>query len=436
MTAQSPGAPRLKAVDVFTPGAFPKHTYVERDAAAMEQRLRDGLATPGQIVSISGPSKSGKTVLVEKVVGKEALIAVTGAGVKNPDQIWERVLDWLQVPSSVTSTDVRSRKTSATASAKGGAKLFGVGGEIGGSTGFESGGERGHSKTSGRGGLMHVVRELANTEYVLLIDDFHYMSRKVQKDVAKQLKEAVRQGVKICTASVRHRSDDVIRANPDLRGRVLSLDLEYWSEESLLQIAYLGFKKLGATLDKASIQRFATESAGSPQLMQSICLHACFDQDLRLATTDGIRQLNLNAAQAYKIFEATAAATDYRTLVDVLDSGPKKRGRERSLYKLADGDEGDVYTAILQAVASDPPRLSFEYDDILKRVASVCRGKEPPAGSSITAALEQMAKLAAENSPEQRAIDWDDSRTKPVLDIPDPYLLFYLRWSGHILRRG
>jgi hypothetical protein len=41
-----------------------------------------------------------------------------------------------------------------------------------------------------------------------------------------------------------------------------------------------------------------------------------------------------------------------------------------------------------------------------------------------------MSKLAVEKFPNERAIDWDEQ--KQILDIPDPYLLFYLRWSGRL----
>jgi hypothetical protein len=41
-----------------------------------------------------------------------------------------------------------------------------------------------------------------------------------------------------------------------------------------------------------------------------------------------------------------------------------------------------------------------------------------------------MSKLALEKFPNERAIDWDDQ--KQVLDLPDPYLLFYLRWSKRL----
>ena len=59
---------RLYATDVFTPNDFPEHTYVRREGEDLEQRLERALATPKVVVSISGPSKSGKTVLDRKSV--------------------------------------------------------------------------------------------------------------------------------------------------------------------------------------------------------------------------------------------------------------------------------------------------------------------------------------------------------------------------------
>ena len=44
----------IRAVDVFTPGSFPTHTYVERGDHDLEAELRRTLATPGQIVSLAG----------------------------------------------------------------------------------------------------------------------------------------------------------------------------------------------------------------------------------------------------------------------------------------------------------------------------------------------------------------------------------------------
>ena len=50
----------LKAQDVFTPGAFPSHTYVARTGEQLESALRDAIDTRGQIVSLVGPSDPGR----------------------------------------------------------------------------------------------------------------------------------------------------------------------------------------------------------------------------------------------------------------------------------------------------------------------------------------------------------------------------------------
>jgi hypothetical protein len=421
---------RLRATEIFTPGAFPSHTYVERSDKEYEARLKDALETTGQIISLSGPSKSGKTVLVERVVGSDSLITVTGAGVADPADVWERVLDWMDAPAETTRARTTEQGLSLGTEAKGkvGIPLVAQG-EAGAKAEVQIGRYTAAGAVHRRRGMNQVIGEVANSDFVVLIDDFHYMPRAVQDEVAKQVKEAARQGVKIIIASVAHRSDDVVRANPELRGRVMAVDLDYWEAHNLRLIAEAGFRLLNGELNKASLDDFVTESAGSPQLMQAICLNACFELELR-TTLDAWTQLTPTKDKRRGILERTAATTDFRSLVDVLDSGPKTRGTERKTYKFKDGTEGDVYRCILKAVAADPPRLSFPYDEILHRVHEICTIEEP-VGSSITGSCLHLSKLALERFPKERVIDWDES--KPVLDIPDPYLLFYLRWSGRLL---
>lgn len=130
-----------------------------------------------------------------------------------------------------------------------------------------------------------------------------------------------------------------------------------------------------------------------------------------------------------KIYQQTSASTDFRSLVDVLDSGPRTRGTERNNFSFRDGSQGDVYRCILKSLAADPPKLSFGYDELTRRAAIIC-GDESPPGSSMVRGCTQMSKLAIEKFPAERVIEWDEQ--KQIIDIPDPYLLFYLRWSGRL----
>jgi hypothetical protein len=91
--------------------------------------------------------------------------------------------------------------------------------------------------------------------FVLFIDDFHYISREAQVQLAQHIKEAIRQGVVIICASVSYHSDDVLRANADLRGRIVTIDVDYWQPGVLQRIAEQGFRALHASANRAGPRR-------------------------------------------------------------------------------------------------------------------------------------------------------------------------------------
>jgi len=425
----------MNVTEIFTPSDYPLYTYVARDEERIEDRLREALKTPGEIVSVSGPSKSGKTVLIEKVTGRDNLITITGAGLSDASQVWDRALDWMGSPSQTSETTTSTIGASATATAKGGLTL-----PLVGSIGAEGGGGVSGSRASGatetrsRAGLPQVVREIGNSSFVLLIDDFHYMPGPVQAEVAKQIKEAARQRVKIVTASVPHRSDDVVRSNPELRGRVRTVDTKPWKVSELLRIAELGFPAAGLRLPETTMREFAVESSQSPQLMQAICLQVCFTLKQYEARTP-ITDRQLSPAEVQTAYEETSTRTDFASLIKSMHAGPKIRGTERKEFDLTDGSRGDVYRSLLLALQADPPTLSFQWNEISRRVQATCRPDSPQA-ASLSTACAQIAKIAREMYPNQRVVDWEGDPVN-LLSIEDPYFLFYLRWSDKLagLRR-
>ena len=423
---------RLSAGEVFTPNSFPNHTYVQRDQQLQEKLLTNWVDTSGQIASVSGPSKAGKTVLVERVVGGGNLITVSGASIREPDQLWERVLDWYGEPHSTiatradTRTEVKGNERGATLG------LPGTNATNRSLASNQNATMETTAATAHRRGLPQVVQELANTKFTILLDDFHYIPNNIQSDVAQQLKDAAGRGVRICVASVPHRADNVVRALPELRGRVLAVDVDYWNRKELLEIPRLGCELLGIHIDNPSLTMFATEAAGSPQLMQSICRWMCLQLAVREAVTPP-RAVTLDEATRKEILFLTSQTVDFRSLLRALIAGPKARPGERKKYNHRDGKEGDVYLTLLRAIAMDPPRLTLEYGELGKRLEELCRPNEPPDGASIVrtcVALGQIAQTMAE--PTGPSLEWDDR--DQVLVLPDPYLLFYLRWSGVLER--
>lgn len=413
----------MRATEVFTPGKLPEVTYVDTHLASRVTQLNDALDTGAAVISLSGPSKSGKTVFVEKSIGKDRLIQVTGAGVTHAGKLWDRVFDLIGTPIPKTHTASRSFDGSTSGKVGGTVGVFLQGkGEVAVSGAWSRGSSEQHDLSTDH--LQLLIRELQGTNLVIFVDDFHYIPKDVQVEVANQIKEAIRSNVIFVVASVPYHSDDAIRANSDLRGRSIKLDFDYWKPEQLKSIATKGFSALNLVVDDAFVAGLAAEAAGSPQLMQSLCLTTCFEAGVRERLPHP-KSIDADKALLQRVCSRTAATSDYSSTVAKLREGPKTRGQDRKSYILGDNSTTDVYPLILRAVALDPPELTLRYANLQKRISSLCKG-EQPSGSSVTGACLHIASIA--NESENRSIvEWDGEND--VLDIRDPYLLFFLRWS-------
>lgn len=418
----------MKIQQVFTPNDIPTVTYVDRSDHKLEQKLRDYFNTPKMVISVSGPSKSGKTVLVKKVIPEEELISVNGATITSPEDLWEKVLGWMGSPSETTVSDSISNEISGSVNAGGRLKIplvaeGGAQAEFAGSRGW--GGET--SKSFSRDGLQQVIKEIADSSFAVFIDDFHYINPAFRDEIGRQIKAAAENGVRVVTASVPHRADDVVRSNPELRGRVAAVDLAYWTQSELQQIARKGFAALNVELAPRVERQLAAEAFGSPQLMQAICLNLGFEIDVR-ETKAKLERVEVGVTLLDETMLRTSSLTDFSTMLTALHTGPRIRGTERKEHDFIDGSKGDVYRSILLAIAKDPAELALPYDKILSRVREVCL-TEPPVGSSITSALEQMHGIAAAGEPGSSPLSWDGD----ALTITDPYFLFFLRASNKLL---
>ena len=353
-----------RTIKVFTPSDMPSYTYVQRPTHNLEERLRQAFDVPKMIVSISGPSKSGKTVLVNKVVEKNNLIHLYGATIRSADELWSQTLQWMDAPSS--RVEMHGSSTTVGTEVQGEGKVsipLVAGAKAGGKGSLERTTGKEVSKTFTSGGLQQVVKEIGGSSFVLFVDDFHYIQKDVQTELGKQIKAAAEAGVRICTASVPHRKDDVVRSNPELRGRVTGIDSDYWNEDELAQIAYRGFTELNMDVSLNVIKRFVEEAFGSPQLMQAICLNACFEQQVN-ETLAEMQRFEISFVDIERIFERTSTLTNFSSMIEQLHKGPRQRGVERKEYVFTDGSKGDVYRCVLLAMKADPPRLSFKYDAV------------------------------------------------------------------------
>jgi hypothetical protein len=410
----------MKASEVFTPGKFPEFTYIEDHLVKHAQVLHDSLDS-SMTVTLSGPSKSGKTVFIEKNIGKDRLVPISGAGVNSPNELWARVFAVVGTPLPTKVTETSGFQGSAGGKVSGGipglAKAeVNTGGTWNNSTATQSDAAIDY--------LSLLIKELAGSGLVVFIDDFHYVKPEAQEEISNQIKDAAAKGVLFVLAAVPYHADDAVRANADLRGRAIKLDFNYWKKPELLKIAIIGFEALNIAMPLGFVEALADEAAGSPQLMQALCLNSCFEMGIReranetAAPTADLLLIN-------QVCTRTAQTTDYTSIVNLMKDGPKTRGTERNSHLLKTGEVCDVYPLIVKAIALAPPELTIRYANLQQRITNLC-AKDTPSGSSVTGACGHMCLIA--NASEGRNIlEWDAAHD--VLDILDPYLLFFIRWG-------
>ncbi len=400
---------KFKANDVFKPGSFPEHTYISRTSSefsySYEFRLKQALNTSGFLTSVIGPSKTGKTVLCEKVIGPNNIVSLTGSDFKHSASFWMTVAN-----KAGLSIEGQQIQTTSTA----GERLPGVSQSVSSSTmeKFVTGKDQ-------------VIEYFKENNLVLLLDDFHYASEELQLEIAQQLKDAIRKEFPAIVVSLPHRADDAIRKNPDLSGRLSLINIEPWKPDALQKIAVTGFEALGITIDPRLVEILAAESLTSPQLMQTICLNLCLlleiDSDVSITKIE-------DPSTLHTAFRATTTNLPYKEIAKRFKTGPSTRGQKRKTFTLDDGEEADTYELLLKAIAIDPPSTALSLDSLKLRFDKILGDQlSKPDKNSIKKTIVQTQTIIETSDSIYQVFEWKDE----VLYILEPLFLFYLRWGMH-----
>lgn len=392
---------KLKAEDVFRPGAFPEYTYISRKSAVSdlpyEFRLMQAIKVSGFLTSLVGPSKMGKTILCEKVIGFENIVEVSGADFNENTDFWKLVA---AKAGLAYEGQFSSEKKIADTSDKYSKRET-------------------YSLTKDK-----IIEYYKNQNLVLVIDDFHYAPEGKRMQIAQQLKDAIRRGFKAIVVSLPHRADEAIRRNADLSGRLSMINMESWEVNDLKEIAKVGFEKLDIQIDEEVAAQIAVESLSSPQLMQYICLNICTILEMSGSNCRRVGREILETAYRY-----TTANFEYGDVVSLMQKGPNMRGKSRNRFQADNGQEYDIYELIVKSIAENPPimKLKLEFEDVKERIYRFIAGDcKKPAPQAIKESLVKLQELLDGREDIFKVLDWKEG----VLYILDPLFLFYLRWGG------
>ena len=93
--------PAFETNEVFVAGKQPTVTYNPRDSHHLEQEVRAYVDQPGKALSVSGPTKSGKTVLIERLLPPDRAVWLQGSDIESVGAFWNAILDQLDAYDEV-----------------------------------------------------------------------------------------------------------------------------------------------------------------------------------------------------------------------------------------------------------------------------------------------------------------------------------------------
>ncbi|GAA2154593.1 hypothetical protein GCM10009760_53650 [Kitasatospora kazusensis] len=356
---------------VFVVGRLPTVTYNPREKWGLEGQLAEYLEDRGTLLSVSGPTKTGKTTLLQNVT--DDAIWLSGGAISSRQEFWNTVAE-----------------------------------ELGGNP----------------GSLNSARKELLTAGKCLIVDDFHYIDQDVQLEIVRSLKDLVFRGQAVIFASVPHRAYDAVRVEKEMTGRVTHLGIQPWDYDDLISIPQRGFKALNLTDDDGALaHRLAKESFSSPHLMQQFCKQLC---KVNNVTKRAVRPTPVQSPGSWQDFFRQSAADTSKAAFDLLAQGPRRR-TDRIQRELQDGRTVDIYGAVLEAIAHTGPALSIGYDQLRISLRGVLKS-DVPQRHEVTRVLDQMTKIAKDEIEGEPVVDYDEGLS--TLHVSDPYFAYYLRW-GH-----
>lgn len=402
---------------VFVPGGRPTVTYVPRDRLRLEEAVDTYLREGAAILSVSGPTKTGKTVLLRNRVSDA--VWLSGGVLESVDDFWNAIADGLGVFTSVAESSADSEGGSETAGGSG--TLAVVSGKY---ERTETVGRTvSSSKMRDRSARSAAREALASGSETLVIDDFHYITPAVQGKIVRGLKDLIFDGLRVIVAAVPHRAYDVVRVEKEMTGRVTQLPVGFWDADDLEAIAIRGFDELGVRDPSQLRLRLVEESFGSPHLMQEFCRELCKANGVTQTVSE---PLDLQEPVWEQFFRSRASSAS-KTAFDLLARGPRQRS-DRKIRTLKDGTETDIYGLVLRAIATTGPRTQLTYEQLRGAVRLIIES-EPPQRHEITRVLEEMASIAQDKIDGEPVVDYDEELG--TLHIADPYFAYFLRWGEH-----
>ncbi len=414
--------PKNRFSSIFIPGGMPTFTYNPRTELDLEGRLREAFLDDNKLITLTGLTKTGKTVLAKKIFPKSECIWFDGGMYNIESDFWEYFLEKLDLYNTKQEdkNDAIGSELAVSASVESPIPLLraklGLGAKITSNIARRSGRSRSVSAK------ILVLDELTNNPRPVVIDDFHYIPKEEQGKIIRAFKGLIFEGIPIVIIAIPHRRYDAERVEREMEGRINSIQLPSWSIEELSAIGEKGFPLLNMNVSEDGIKKLAAESFGRPHLMQEYCKSFCKDNHI-VEQLDSVVDFSILSEEA--IFNDVAANYG-RPVFEKLKRGPRIR-TDRVKRKLKNGRSADLYELLLAALVNIKPGIcSITYEEIKTSIREIIDDRLPQV-NEVSRVMQYMMKISTDDSSSSPVIDWD--KKDKILHVIDPYFAFFLKWT-------
>ncbi|WAC52164.1 AAA family ATPase [Frigoribacterium sp. SL97] len=354
----------LAVDDVFPVRGYPKYTYQQQKS--VEGDVARHAASGSGVLLVYGPSKSGKSVLVQKVLPKA--LYVEAPNTETAEGFWQAANTALGTHTTRSEGDETSESR-----------------EIGLSAGVSSVGRFvgkwgwNRSKKNSRGGTstdpsnIFVTRALLKTKRVLIIDDLHMLHRDEQRKIVRNITPFVDKGGRVILIASGHRAELIPTLVPNMGGSFKANNFGLWSDAGqlgqLAQIVKDGWIKLRTQAPAGLAERLAENAYGSPQTMQRLSAALVVNNNYYFAADE---LSELVSPTDWDEFDKTSLAPVLSEVrwVKKLTKGPK--GKARDEYPTHKYGPADGYRLIMLALRELLPNVDVDVD-VLRRKLSKSR---------------------------------------------------------------
>jgi hypothetical protein len=262
--------------------------------------------------------------------------------------------------------------------------------------------------------IIRALSEISFARYIVL-EDFHYLPDETQKDFSFALKTFHEKSrISFIIVGVWREENRLIGFNGDLTDRVLSVDVDTWTSDSLAEVIHAGGFLLNVQFDEEFVAGLLQRCFDSVHIVQEACRRVCREAGV-MQTQESLTSVG-NGVDIAKLVSGVVAeqAARYRGFLSRFADGFQETDLEMPKWV--------IYALLCSSV--EQLETGVRLRRISKLIKTVHEKGEELNNGNITQILNSATSLQNKKGTRPLVIDYDSANTS--LHVVDKGFLIWL----------